>query len=95
MQVVDTQKIKGRISLPSPESLKESYKRMMGHQIAKGQAKSAAQEELFTENWMKKNPGAGLEQAKRAYAGRPGTLLNPAKAPDPNSPEIKFGKKTF
>ena len=84
---------KGPFQPPSFDALKGSYKKMMGHEITKGQAKSAAQEELFTENWMKKNPGAGFEHAKRAYSNRPGTELNPAKAPDANSAAIKFGKR--
>lgn len=75
------------------ESLRESYKRMMRRNIANIQAKAGAIEDLWAEDWQRKNPGSSIEQARAAYRSRPGTLDNPVKAPDANSAAIKFGKR--
>jgi hypothetical protein len=93
MEIGETKTIKGPIPSLSPGSLKESYKKIMGNRIANAQAEAEAAEELWAEDWKKKNPFGGMDQARAAYANRPGSLTNPVKAPDSNSPEIKFGAR--
>jgi hypothetical protein len=75
------------------ESMRESYKRMMGRNIANIQAKAGAEEDLWVEDWKRKNPTSSIEQARAAYSSRPGSIGNPVKAPDANSAAIKFGKR--
>jgi hypothetical protein len=75
------------------ESMRESYKRMMGRNIANIQARAGAEEDLWAEDWLRKNPGRGMEQARSAYRSRAGSVGNPVKAPDANSAAIKFGKR--
>jgi len=75
------------------ESMRESYKRMMGRNIANIQAKAGAEEDLWAEDWQRKHPGSSMEQARAAYSSRPGSIGNPVKAPDANSAAIKFGKR--
>jgi hypothetical protein len=75
------------------ESLRESYKRILGGIAESKQAKAGAYEDLGAEEWQRRHPGSTIEQARAAYRNRPGTPGNPVKAPDSNSAAIKFGKR--
>jgi hypothetical protein len=78
---------------PSFEALKSMYRSNLESRIRNAQAQAGAEEDVFVEDWRRKNPGRVMEQARSAYRSRAGSVGNPVKAPDSNSAEIKFGKR--
>jgi hypothetical protein len=69
-------------------TLREAYKNMFRGVAEESQAQAGAAEDLFIEDYLRKNPGMGREQARLAYQSY---LKKPIKGPNPNSAEFKFG----
>lgn len=78
---------------PSFEALKSMYRSNLESRIRNTRAKSSAEEDMWAEDYVRRNPGTSVAQARLAYRNRPGTEGNPIKTPDSNRAEIKFGKR--
>lgn len=80
-QIIDVQKLPSNTALPSFDSLKASYKKMIGHDYNRSRAKAMAEKELQEE----RNP---------AYPTKMGADSNSIiKGPNPNSSAFKAGGK--